>query len=138
MTPRLIQSSLYGRPDHARYTDPAGPSRPGRSAQAAGPPGADGLMIQRWIDGEVGPIHRLYPYKDPITGDALTDRPERASDVTRRIPPADAAWTGVDAVSLGLAKDQAHAEVTQWIIRHSEALIAFWDGEQMTKPGGTG
>ena len=101
-------------------------------------PGADGLMIQRWTDGKVGPIHRLYPYKDPITGDALTDRPERASDETRRTPPSDAPWTGLDAVSLGLAKDQAHAEVTQWIIRHSEALIAFWDGEQMTKPGGTG
>src|SRR5580704_6045912 len=28
-------------------------------------PGADGLMIRRWSLGEVGAVHRLYPYRDP-------------------------------------------------------------------------
>ena len=101
-------------------------------------PGADGLVIERWRRAGLGETHRLYPYRDPETGGALTDRPERASNETRRWPPADEPWTGIDAVSLGLGGDQAHAEVTRWIIRHCQVLIALWDGDQMTKPGGTG
>ncbi|HTX49666.1 MAG TPA: hypothetical protein VME40_09785 [Caulobacteraceae bacterium] len=101
-------------------------------------PGADGLVIDRWGRAGMGETHRLYPYRDPDTGEALTDRPERATDEVRRSPPADEPWTGIDAVSLGLGADQAHAEVTRWIVRHSQVLMALWDGDQMTKPGGTG
>jgi hypothetical protein len=101
-------------------------------------PGADRLVIERWRRAGMGETHRLYPYRDPDTGEATTDRPERTTDETRRSPPADEPWTGIDAVSLGLAGDQAHLEVTRWIVRHSQVLVALWDGEQMTKPGGTG
>ncbi|HUO12919.1 MAG TPA: hypothetical protein VMU37_09205 [Caulobacteraceae bacterium] len=101
-------------------------------------PGADGLMIARWRLANLGEVHRLYPYREPGAGGALTDRPEHASHETLRTPPANEPWTGFDSVSLGLESQQAHGEVTRWIIRNSQVLVALWDGEQMTKPGGTG
>ena len=47
-------------------------------------PGADRLVIERWRRAEMGETHRLYPYRDPDTGEATTDRPERTTDETRR------------------------------------------------------
>src|SRR6201999_1979570 len=74
-------------------------------------PGADRLAIARGRAGGLGETHQIYPFRDPGTDNALTDRPERATEETRVTPPADGCWTGLDAYGLGLPHDQAPGEV---------------------------
>jgi hypothetical protein len=97
-----------------------------------GAPGADRLAQQAWRAAALGEVHTVYPFRDSASGEAFTDDPAKADPATRVGPPAElAAWTGFDAKGLGLAGDQAHAEVARWMVRHADLLVAWWNG----KPG---
>ena len=101
-------------------------------------PGSDRLAIARWTAAGLGATHRIYPFRDPGTNGALTDHPDFATPDTRVRPPADpTAWTGFDSCDLDLARDLGHLEVTHWIIRNADVLIAVWNGAAVEKTGGT-
>jgi hypothetical protein len=101
-------------------------------------PGADRLAAAAWKDARLGEAHLIFPFKDPITADAWTDRPEHDDPDTRIDTAAEAGpWTGIDSASLGLAGDHAHAEVARWIVRHADLLLAWWDGLPSRGSGGT-
>jgi hypothetical protein len=102
-------------------------------------PGSDRLAIARWTAAGLGEVHRIYPFRDPVTGEALTDHPDFATPETRVTPPAEpAAWTGFDSTDLDLSRDHAHLAVSRWIVDHADLLVAVWDGHAIDKPGGTG
>jgi hypothetical protein len=101
-------------------------------------PGADRLAIEQWRTAALGPIHRLYPYRDGATGAPLTDRPSRAKLEDRvPAPGPEIIWTGIDAVGLGMEAG-GHAELGRWLVRHADVLVALWDGKPARGPGGTG
>lgn len=100
-------------------------------------PGADRIAIGRWQAADLGEVHRLYPFRDPTSGEAVTDRPERSTPDMRLPTPAGEPWTGFDA-GLGLTEDEPHSEVGRWIVRHADVLVVVWDGGAVDKGGGTG
>lgn len=106
---------------------------------AGAAPGADRLAADRWRAAGLGEIHLLYPFRDKVTGAPLTDHPDHAGPETRLPPPEEGGpWTGFDGVELRLERDQAHAEVARWIVRHADVLIAVWNGNSANEIGGTG
>jgi hypothetical protein len=101
-------------------------------------PGADRVAAEVWRKQGLGEIHSIYPFKDPASGAAYTDRPDKLDPETRVQPPPEfGPWTGIDAVGLGLANDRAHAEVGRWIVRHCDLLIGWWNGKPGQGAGGT-
>ena len=82
-------------------------------------PGADRLVGEVWRAEGMGEVHAIFPFKAPTGDAAFTDRPEKRDLETRVQPPPEfGPWTGIDAEGLGLASEQAHAEVGRWIVRH--------------------
>jgi hypothetical protein len=101
-------------------------------------PGADRMAAATWRAAGLGEIHFIYPFRDPAGDDAFTDQPSKHDPDTRVAPaPEFAPWTGIDAIGLGLADGQAHAEVGRWIVRHADMLACWWDGEPSRGAGGT-
>jgi hypothetical protein len=101
-------------------------------------PGADRLAAAAWRDAGLGEIHLIFPFRDPGSADAWTDRPERGDAETRvETTPEFGPWTGIDSISLGLGGDHAHAEVARWVVRHADLLLAWWDGLPSRGAGGT-
>jgi hypothetical protein len=102
-------------------------------------PGADRLAIGEWRKGGHGEVHGLFPFRHPTTGTALTDAPENAGP-NDRVDDLSvfAAYSGIDAVGLGIERDHAHSEVGRWIVRHSDILVALWNGAPAQGLGGTG
>ena len=102
-------------------------------------PGTDRIVAAAWRSQELGPSHLIYPFREPGGLAAYTDDPRKADAETRvETPPEGEAWTGLDSASLGLEHDQAHAEVSRWIVRHADLLVAWWNGESIHGAGGTG
>ena len=102
-------------------------------------PGADRIAEAAWRATGLDGVHQIYPFRDPETGAAYTDQPAKADPGARvDVLPDPEPWTGIDALSLGLEPDQAHAEVARWIVRHADVLVAWWNGEQATAAGGAG
>ena len=99
--------------------------------------GGDQMAIGAWRGQNLGPVHALFPFRDPATGGALTDAPERAG-AAERVEDLSAfdAWSGLDGARLGLGGDQSHVEVGRWIVRASDILVALWDETRARKPGG--
>ncbi|MFI4936580.1 MAG: DUF4231 domain-containing protein [Caulobacterales bacterium] len=97
-------------------------------------PGADREAIGRWRARRLGRIHALTPYLDPRTGGPLTDAPgdARADDHVTDLAGFEG-WTCLDARAHGR---HGHAELARWIVRHSEVVVAVWDGLSPTAPGG--
>ncbi len=111
--------------------------RPRLRLLAGGAPGADRLAQEAWRAGKLGELHAIYPFHDPATGGAATDDPAKGDPATLVDPgPEFGAWTGLDALGLGLEPDQAHAEVGRWLVRHADLLVAWWDGEKGRGLGG--
>jgi hypothetical protein len=97
---------------------------------AGGAPGTDRLAQEAWRAGKLGELHAIYPFFNPATGGAATDDPAKGDPATLVDPgPEFGAWSGFDALSLGLERDQAHAEVGRWLVRHADLMVAWWDGE---------
>jgi hypothetical protein len=102
-------------------------------------PGTDRIVAATWRALELGQAHLIYPFREPGGLAAYTDDPRKADLETRvETPPDGEPWTGLDATSLGLEHDQAHAEVSRWISRHADLLVAWWDGQSIHGAGGTG
>lgn len=102
-------------------------------------PGTDRTVAAAWSAARLGEVHPIYPFRDPAGAFAYTDDPRKADPDTRvETPAAGQAWTGIDSVSLGLAHEQAHAEVGRWIVRHCDLLVAWWNGGPPGGPGGAG
>ncbi|HEX3920139.1 MAG TPA: hypothetical protein VHW60_22600 [Caulobacteraceae bacterium] len=100
-------------------------------------PGTDRLMANVWRVEDLGEIHTMFPFKAPSGPAAYTDRPEKGDPDTRVEPPPEfSPWTGIDADGLGLEHEQAHGEVGRWIVRHSDLLIGWWDGQPSRGAGG--
>jgi hypothetical protein len=102
-------------------------------------PGADRLVAAAWRAAKLGRVHPLFPFRDPASGAAFTDLPGIGGEETRVEALAQSGdWTGLDCVSLGLERDQGHAEIGRWIVRHAELLVCWWDGAPPRGPGGAG
>ena len=102
-------------------------------------PGTDRIVAAAWRALELGPVHQVFPFREPGGLAAYTDNPAKADMETRvETPPDGEAWTGLDSASLGLAHDQAHAEVGRWIVRHADLLVGWWNGQSIHGAGGTG
>ena len=107
-------------------------------------PGTDRLVAAAWRAAALGPLHQIYPFREPGGVAGYTDDPAKAQPETRVEPPPAGdtvtaeTWTGLDSASLGLPHDQAHAEVGRWIVRHADLLVGWWNGESIHAPGGTG
>jgi len=102
-------------------------------------PGADRLAINQWRKGGYGEVHALFPFRDPATGEPLTDDPDHAQPEDRVDDlSAFAASSGIDAAALGIPRDHAHSEIGRWIVRHSDLLVALWNGAPAQGLGGTG
>jgi hypothetical protein len=101
--------------------------------------GADRLAISRWRAVTGGEVHALFPFRDSKKDQALTDHPAHAGvdDRVEDLTVFDG-WTGLDSVGLKLERDQAHAELGRWIVRHCDLLIVFWNGRPGQGLGGTG
>ena len=103
-----------------------------------GAPGTDRLAQEAWRAGKRGELHAIYPFFDAANGGAATDDPAKADPATLVDPgPEFGSWTGLDALGLDLAPEQAHAEVGRWLVRHADLLVAWWDGEPGRGVGGT-
>jgi len=102
-------------------------------------PGADRLAIAQWRKRGYGEIHALFPFRDPATNVPLTDAPDHAQ-AEDRVEDLSifTASSGIDAVALGIERDHAHSEVGRWIVRHSDLLVALWNGAPAQGLGGTG
>ncbi|MEO8926072.1 MAG: DUF4231 domain-containing protein [Caulobacteraceae bacterium] len=101
-------------------------------------PGADRLAIARWRAAGLGEVRVLYPFRDHDTGGALTDDPEHAGPDDRVGDLGEfPCWTGLDPPGVGLARNQAHAEIGRWVVRHCDVLVAVWNGQAAVGPGGT-
>ncbi len=106
---------------------------------AGAAPGTDRIVSAAWRALQLGQAHLIYPFREPGGRAAYTDDPRKADPETRvETPPEGEAWTGLDSASLGLEHDQAHAEVSRWIVRHADLLVAWWDGQSIHGAGGTG
>ena len=96
---------------------------------AGSAPGTDRLAREAWRDAHLGDAHIVYPFYNPATGGAATDDPAKGDPATLVDPGAEfGTWTGIDALGLGLQPDQAHPEVSRWLVRHADLLVAWWDG----------
>ena len=105
---------------------------------AGGAPGTDRLAQEAWRAGNHGELHAIYPFYDPASRGAATDDPAKHDPATLVEPgPEFGAWTGLDALGLGLEADHAHAEVGRWLVRHADLLVAWWDGQPGRGVGGT-
>lgn len=101
-------------------------------------PGADRSAIAAWRGAGFALTHAVYPYRDPATGDPVTDEPARAGEAERATQWRElSAWTGFDPGGLGLRGDQAHTEVGHWMVAHSDVMVVYWDGLASRGPGGT-
>lgn len=105
-------------------------------------PGADRFAVNVWRQGGQGPVHVLFPYLDPDEETvAWTDDPATAA-VQARVSDIDTSFDAFTALDGAAAQTEtpprhAHLEVTRWLTRWSQVLIAFWDGEA-GGVGGTG
>ena len=86
-------------------------------------------MIARWRKADLGEVHRLYPFRDPVTGGPLTDRPERAGADDHAELPTDGPWTGLDARALQ-NEVGGHDEVGRWLSRRADVLVVIWNGDR--------
>ena len=102
-------------------------------------PGTDRIVAEAWRAAKLGEVHFIYPFRElGGGGDAFTDDPGAGDPATRVTPaPEFEPWTGIDAIDLGLAKTQSHAEVGRWIVRHADVLVCWWDGAPGRGAGGT-
>jgi len=102
-------------------------------------PGTDRIIAAAWRAAELGPVHPIFPFRDAVTGAAYTDLPGLGGEDTRVEPVAQSGgWTGLDSVSLGLERNQGHAEVGRLIVRHADLLLCWWNGQPPPGPGGAG
>ncbi|HEY1752805.1 MAG TPA: hypothetical protein VGG29_16220 [Caulobacteraceae bacterium] len=138
---RLIAEALAGVAEafrRAAGSEAAQAYGPGRTLRllVGAAPGTDRLAAAAWDAAALGESHAVYPFRD-AAGAAFTDDPAKGEADTRvGEPPAAGAWTGFDAASLGLAGEQAHAEVGRWIVRHADVLVAWWNGKPGKGAGG--
>jgi hypothetical protein len=100
-------------------------------------PGADRMVAEAWRAAALGEVHMIYPFREPGGGDPFSDDPAKHDPATRIAAAPEGPWTGIDATNLGLAQQQAHAEVGRWIVRHADVLACWWDGEPGRGAGGT-
>lgn len=102
-------------------------------------PGADRFAVEVWRQSGQGPVHALFPYLDPKKETvAWTDDPATAHKCAcvTGIDTAFDAFTALDGAAgqVETPPRHAHLEVSRWLTRWSQVLIAFWNG----KAGGIG
>jgi len=102
-------------------------------------PGTDRAVAAVWRATGLGQVHPIFPFREAATGAAYTDLPGVGGEETRVEAAAQSGdWTGLDCVSLGLERNQGHAEVGRLIVRHADLLLSWWNGAPPPGPGGAG